>query len=455
MPARLEFAMSFNGAPESRKTNGGPMRLLVMGDFSAGGTGQRLPLANRPTHKVDVDNFDQVMKRLAPKLLLSAGELDFEELDDFRPDSLYKRLDVFEALRQARANPSAGQDDLLGSLLGKAAGAPAAAAPAKSPASGIDALIQNIAAKSVVPDRSAQTASYLATVDAAIAEQMRKILHDPAFQSLESAWRGVQWLISSLELDDDLQLHLLDVSRDELLADVVAAQGQLAQAGLHRALADRWRNVPDGEGWALLCGMYAFGASDTDIGLLAALGLIASQAGGPFIATAAPALSEPAGGDATALAGWQALRSSEAAPWIGLAAPRVLLRLPYGRASDPIASFAFEELGPGEPTHGELVWGHASLATALLIGRAFTARGWEMEPGDEREIGDMPAYTFTKNGERDMQACAERYLGEAASTAMLAAGLIPLLSHRQRNALSVMRFQSVAQPSQALAGPWG
>ena len=81
-------------------------------------------------------------------------------------------------------------------------------------------------------------------MDAAIAEQMRTLLHDPAFQSLEAAWRGVRWLISSLELDENLQLHLFDVTRDELLGDVVAAQGRIAQTGLYRALVDRWRDVP-------------------------------------------------------------------------------------------------------------------------------------------------------------------------------------------------------------------
>lgn len=453
MPGRLEFAMHFTRPTAHRVPDGSPMRLLVMGDFSASSATPRPPMASRPTHRVDADNFDQLMTRLSPRLILAAGELDFTELDEFHPDSLYMRLDVFQALRQAHGNPAAGHDDLLGGLLGKPAGAghEASLQPTKAALTGIDALIHNIAATSVVQDRSAQTASYLAAVDAAIAEQMRKILHDPALQALESAWRGVQWLISNLELDDDLQLHLLDVSRDELLADVIAAQGQLTQTGLHHALADRWRNLPDGESWSLLCGLYTFGASDTDIGLLAALGLIAAQAGGPFIATADPTL---ASGDATALAGWNALRGSEAAPWIGLATPRILLRLPYGRKIDPIVSFGFEEFGPGEPAHEELLWGHASLAAALLIGRAFTARGWTMEPGDEREIGDLPAYTFEKHGEREMQACAELYLGEARATEMLANGLIPLLSHRKRNAVSVMQFQSVAAPPQALSGPW-
>ncbi len=238
----------------------------------------------------------------------------------------------------------------------------------------------------MLPDTRGQQAALVASVDAAIAAEMRALLHEPAFQAAEAAWRGVQWLVSHLELDDNLQLHIFDVSREELLNDVVAAQGQLAQSGLHRALADRWRNLPDGQGWSLLAGLYAFGPGDADIGLLAALGLVASQAGGPLLAAGdtALALAEPA-----ALAGWHALRRSEAAPWIGLAAPRVLLRLPYGKRSDPVGAFAFEEFPGGAPEHDHFLWGAGSLAAALLIGRAFSARGWDMEPGDEREIGDL------------------------------------------------------------------
>src|SRR5690606_19040667 len=105
------------------------------------------------------------------------------------------------------------------------------------------------------------------------------LLHDPAFQSLEAAWRGGAWPVRNLELGDELQLHLFDAGRDELLADLVAAQGRPAETGLHRALADRWRQVPGAAGWSLLAGFYGFGPGDTDVGLLAALGPVASQAG--------------------------------------------------------------------------------------------------------------------------------------------------------------------------------
>lgn len=434
MPGRIQFEFSALPPAARRLPARGAKRLLLVGDFSGRPAADRKPLADRPTHRVDIDSVDAVMARLAPRFGSGAREAEFAELEDFHPDALYARLDLFQALREARRQPPQKAADLLGTLLGGHAASAAPAAPTRA-TGGIDDLIRRVVAPHIVPDTRAETQAYLAAVDAAIAEQMRQVLHDPAFQALESAWRGVQWLVSSLELDESLQLHLFDATRDELLADVVGAQGQLANTGLYRALADRWRNVPGGEAWSLLAGLYTFGGSDADVGLLAALGLIAGQAGGPFVARGDESLAV---GPST---GWQALRHSEAAPWIGLAAPRVLLRLPYGKATEPVSAFAFEEF-TGAPVHEQFLWGNPALAVALLVGRG----------GDSQEIGDLPAYTFTQDGERELQACAERYLGEAAGNALLAAGLMPVMSHRHRNAVTVMRLQSVAEPAAALAG---
>jgi type VI secretion system protein ImpC len=376
---------------------------------------------------------------------MPAGEIRFNQMYDFHPDRLYARLEVFQALRDQRGKPPRDADDVLGRLLGRSPTTHPVPRPA--PATGLEALIQNIVAPHVVPDTSTQSAMHLAAVDGAISEQMRSILHDARFQSLEAAWRGVRWLISNLELDENLQVHLFDVSREELLADIVAAKAQLTQTGLYRALVERWRNVLGGLGWSAFVGLTRFGPSDSDIGLLAALGLIASQAGGPFVGGADLAL---AGDDGAVLTGWSALRRSEAAPWIALAAPRVLLRLPYGKQTDPIESVAFEEI-VGPPAHERLLWGDASLAVALLIGRGFTESGWQMELGDQRDIDDLPAYTFTRDGERELQACGEHFLIEGEIQRLLNAGLVPIASRRDRNAVLAIRVQSIAEPPAPLA----
>jgi type VI secretion system protein ImpC len=440
MPGRLDFDVTFGRG--GRREESDPMRLLVLGDFSGKPVEERTPLASRTPRRVDPDNVDDVMKRLDPRVTVASAEIRFQQIDDFHPDRLYGRLDLFKALRDARAMPPAERDDQLSRLLGTPT--EPAATPAAPPATGLDALIRDAIAPHIVKDTSAHIASHRATTDAAIAHEMRRLLHDPAFQRLEADWRGVRWLISNLELDENLQLHLFDVTREELLTDIVAAQGKLAETGLYRALVDR---LPDGDRWSAVVALFHFGSSNADVALLAALGLIASKAGGPLLGGADLAL---AADEAHALAAWQALRRTEVARWIGLAAPRVLLRLPYGERTEPIDAFAFEEVF-GAPASDELLWGNAALATALLIGRGFTARGWNMEPGDEREIGGLPAYTFVRDGEREMQPCAERLLSERDIDTLLKAGLMPIASRRDRDSVVVVRFQSVSDPPAPLA----
>jgi type VI secretion system ImpC/EvpB family protein len=444
MEFEFELGSPRKGRPRDDST---PMRLLVLGDFSGRPAAERPPLATRPTHKVDVDTLGAVIQRIGPRLRMAAEEIALSSIDDFHPDALFRRAAVFEALRRTRTNPPSSSVEVaedLGRLLGKPA--EAAAAPV-APAGSVEAMIQNIVAPHIVKGAAADTKSYLATVDASITAEMRTVLHDPSFQSLESVWRGVQWLTANLELDGPLQLHLFDVAREELIADIVAAQGTLSQTGLYRALVDRWRNVPGSEGWSVLAAMIEFDSSSADLGLLAAMGVIASNAGAPLLAGADLSFVNA---DEASLADWNVLRRSKVAPWIGLAAPRVLLRNPYGKASDPIDAFAFEEIA-GEPAPNELLWGSGALAATLLLGRSFSERGWDMEPGDEREIADLPAYTFTRDGERELQPCAEQILTESQIDRMIKAGLMPIAAHRNRNAVTAVRFQSIADPPAALA----
>jgi type VI secretion system protein ImpC len=442
MRDRVEFGVDF-GPAGRRREDGEPMRLLVLGDFSGRPRTEREPLAARPTHRVDIDSLAAVMRRLEPRAVLADGEIRFQQLDDFHPDRLFQRLDRFARLRQARAAPPhAPDDEEMARLLGKPPVRPAA-----PPAGGIDALIRDAVAPYVVKDVSAATAAHVQAVDSAMADHMRDVLHAPAFQAVEAAWRGLQWLVANLELDDTLQLHVLDVTRDELLADVADSGGDLTHSALHRVVVDRSRAATDGARWGALVGLFRFSARAADVAVLAALGLAASRSRAPFLGDADPAVTADPGEQP---AEWLALRRSDVARWIALAAPRVLLRMPYGRHSDPIESFAFEEL-TGPPAPEDLLWAAGSLALALLIGRGFTARGWEMEPGDEREIGDLPAYTFEHDGGRQLQPCAERLLTDRDIDAFLAAGLVPLGARRDANSLVAVRFQSLADPPSPLA----
>ena len=68
---------------------------------------------------------------------------------------------------------------------------------------------------------------------------------------------------------------------------------------------------------------------------------------------------------------WEALRLSDAACFLALAAPRHLLRTPYGKGNDPIELCPFDEL-PATGGHEFLLWGNPAQAKAPLIGPTHT-----------------------------------------------------------------------------------
>ena len=321
---------------------------------------------------------------------------------------------------------------------------PVTSAAAAAPG-GLDiaAWLLDMVAPHVVPDIAQEQQALLAAVDAAIAEQMSRVLHDPAFQALEALWRGVERLVRELELGETLQLFLLDASREELAQDILTHASDLSQSALHGHLCGPQTQPPDGKRWSLLVADLSFGADLDELQLLAALGAMAGRAGAPLLAAARPSLLgceavarlvdpktwQPL--DAETAAFWDVLRQSPVAPWIGLALPRILARQPYGKESDPIGAFAFEELALRE--HEAYLWGNPALALALLAGQAFMESGWDMDLGAGLDIGDLPSHIYREDGEACQQPCAEVAMGESAGEAVLRQGLMPLLSYRNRN----------------------
>jgi type VI secretion system protein ImpC len=491
---QFEIGLGRARAAALRSDAGRQFRVLVLGDITGHEPEQRTtPLAQRTPIRVDVDNLPQVFARLAPRLSISLEgtplTVEFRSLDDFHPDNVFRRLAPFASLRELRAElkdpklfrraaaalgvapvaetratgaePAEAASDIE-RLLGRAPQAKPAAAPA---AAALDAWLRNAVAPHVVADTAQEQQQLIAAVDAATAEQMRRVLSHRAFQALEASWRGITRLVNEVESEDTLQVYLLDASREELANDIAAAERDLGESGLYRHLCGAQTEPPDGQPWSLLVGDYAFGTTPQDVKVLAVLGAMAARAGAPLLAGASlevlgcggiECLAEPKSWselDSETALRWRALRTSAGAPWIGLALPRVLARLPYGARTDPIESFAFEEL-PISRDHEAYLWGNPAFALAVLAAQAFQRDGWAMDLDRHLDITDLPSHTYRQEGEAKLQPCAEVLVGESAAEAILARGVMPLLSYRNRNAARLLRWQSLAEPPQALRGVW-
>jgi len=497
MASRTTSAISFGnpkGDRARRLEDEAPMRILVLGNFGAcideGRQEETTPTRYRARF-VDVDNIDDVLCALAPSIELTFTEggesvlrLNFRTMEDFHPDELYRRLPFFNRLRELRRrlldpdtfdsaaaelrneqaalpkapsgegqgegrqppSPMSAEDDAstFKRLLGSDVSVPIDSKTVML--NDTESLIRSLVAPHIISE-SPHLQLYLDAVDDAAATLMRAILGNPAFRRLESAWRSLAWLVTSLETDESLQVALLDVSKETLRRELSDFSGGPLDSDFFRQVFEVEGGLPDGQGWSLMVGDYGFDAGESDAALLAALGTIGSAAVAPFVSHAEPTVvgspgfafsSDPTdwiplgAGDREA---WRGLRESASARWVCLALPRILLRLPYGADTEPCDSFAFDEMHKARD-HEAYLWGNPGFAIAIVLGRAFRQAGWNLLSRMSSDLEDLPAHVYLgEDGETLMQACAEAYLTERAGQAILEKGCVPVLSYRHRNAV--------------------
>src|SRR5260221_12579503 len=56
----------------------------------------------------------------------------------------------------------------------------------------------------------------IAEIDKKLSDQMNAILHNEKFQQLESAWRGLDYLVSNTETDEMLKIRVMNISKKDL-----------------------------------------------------------------------------------------------------------------------------------------------------------------------------------------------------------------------------------------------
>jgi type VI secretion system protein ImpC len=495
-----------HGAPEPDT----PFRIGILGDFSGRSNRGIIDpaLANRRTLMVDRDNLDEALKKLDVQINipilgkeLPPVTIRFSELDDFHPDSLFERLEVFEALRETRkgikdpatfaeltkelkradkpsesGTPPKDVEKSIESISGQTTGdlldqvleetrEKAPEAESSRGTSEWDNFLNQIVKPHLVPDIEPQQAEMLDAVDAATSELMRRILHHTDFQAMESAWRAVYFLVSRLETDEQLKLYLIDISKAELAADL-GATDNLRSTGIYKLLAELTGETFGGEPWAVLAGNYIFDNSREDAELLGRIAKIAKAAGAPVISSVndkvlgCESLARTPNPDdwqelidTESSQAWEALRKLPEATYLGLALPRFMLRLPYGADTDSIEEFEFEEM-PDVPNHDDYLWGNPCFACVYLLGRAFTNQGWNLRPGVIQDIDGLPLHIYKEQGESKIKPCAEVVLTERAAESILEKGLMPVLSFRNQDTIRLARFQSLADPLTSLAGRW-
>ncbi len=103
-----------------------PFVLGVMGDYSGNRKEPLERLKDRKFVQIDKDNFDDVLKGMAPRLTLQvenmlkednskiAVELNFEKLEDFEPGRIVEQIDPLKQLLEIRGKLSDLRNKVIG-----------------------------------------------------------------------------------------------------------------------------------------------------------------------------------------------------------------------------------------------------------------------------------------------------------------------------------------------------
>jgi type VI secretion system protein ImpC len=326
---------------------------------------------------------------------------------------------------------------------------------------GIQAFITEMLAPAKAGERvdKAIVDSMIAEIDVRLSAQVNAILHNEQFQKLESAWRGMKFLIDRVDFRENIRIGMLNVSKEDLLADFEDSP-EVPKSGLYKIVYSNEYGVFGGKPYGALIGNYEFDSGPQDIALLQKLAAVAAMSHAPFLGNSSPQmfgeqsyLTLPNLKDLQSLfegpqyARWHAFRESEDSRYVGLCMPRFLLRLPFGEKTVPVKAFNFNEDVIGN--HDRYLWGHSSIALATRLADSFAKYRWcpnIIGPQAGGSVENLPLHQYEAMGEIQTKIPTEIMLTERREYELSEQGFIGLTFRKDSNNACFFSANSVQKP---------
>ncbi|MCH9672307.1 MAG: type VI secretion system contractile sheath large subunit [Gammaproteobacteria bacterium] len=319
----------------------------------------------------------------------------------------------------------------------------------------------------------------VAALDAMLGEQVDEILHHPSFQAIESSWRGVHYLagqaarFANLRVGREIKIRLLNIPWRGVVQDIERAI-EFDQSQLFRKIYSEEFGTPGGEPYGLLLADYEVDEHPATDVAIQGLSHIAAAAFAPIILNASPRLLEmdrfsdlgslPTGSGVGGLARmfeqpkylkWREFRDSPDARFVGLALPRVLMRLPYDLDGSRPDQFCYQEEVADRDSRRYL-WGGAVYPFGAVVLRAFDESNWlaniqGVERGCETGglVTGLPSHSFSTDAPELIQKYSTEVLVNDRQERILSElGFIPLCHCRDTEWSAFYSSASVHDPKE-------
>ncbi len=302
----------------------------------------------------------------------------------------------------------------------------------------------------------------ISALDRKLSEEVNEIIHHPDFQQLESAWRGLNYLVMNTSTGKDLKIRVLNISKDEtrkMLRQYKDAAWD--QSPLFKKVYEAEFGQLGGQPFGAFTADYFFDNSGPDVEIMKGLCKIGAAAHAPFLAGTSPQMMGMSSWqqlanprdlakqfDSVDYMAWRSFRDTPDSRYMALTLPRFLGRAPYGATTNPVDEFSFEEQTGGE--HDSHLWVNAAYALATRITDAFKTYGWTtrirgVESGGTVE--GLPTSMFpTDDGGVDAKCPTEIAISDRREAELSKSGFMALIHRKNTDQATFIGAQTVQAP---------
>jgi type VI secretion system protein ImpC len=326
---------------------------------------------------------------------------------------------------------------------------------------GVMAFISNMLERgtSQEPVNKGLVDQMIVELDKKISSQVDEVLHVDKFQQLESAWSGLKLLVDRTDFRENIKLELLHVTKDELLEDFEFSP-EVVQSGLYQHVYSNEYGQFGGQPIGAMIGNYSLSPSTPDMKLLQYMAAVGAMAHAPFISSVAPeffgidsfvdfpSIKElEATFESPRYTKWRSLRESEDSKYIGLTAPRFLLRTPYDPIDNPVRSFNYTE--DVSKNHEHYLWGNTALLLANRLTDSFAKYRWcpnIVGPQSGGAVEDLPVHLFESMGELQAKIPTEVLITDRREFELAEQGFISLTMRKGSDNAAFFSANSIQKP---------
>jgi type VI secretion system protein ImpC len=153
--------------------------------------------------------------------------------------------------------------------------------------------------------------------------------------------------------------------------------------------------------------------------------------------------------DSTEYAKWKSFRQSDDSRYVALTLPHVLMRQPYGRDTQAVEAFDYEEAVDGRD-HSKYLWGNAAFALAARMTNSYAKYGWcaairGVEGGGLVE--GLTAHNFkTDEGDVALKCPTEVSITDRREKELADQGFVPLVHCKGTDYAAFFSVQTVNKP---------